>query len=68
MLGFWTRPLAFLESCRARYGSRFTVRLPLTPPFVMLASPGEVKQVFTAPADVLHPGLGRQGARAGDRT
>jgi cytochrome P450 len=60
MVGFWTRPLAFLERCRARYGKRFTVRIPFTPPFVMLADPDEVKQVFTAPPDVLRPG---QGAR-----
>ncbi len=59
-MGFWTRPLAFLERCRARYGKRFTLRLPLAPPFVMLTDPAELKQVFTAPADVLHPG---QGAR-----
>jgi cytochrome P450 len=57
---FWTRPLAFLERCRSRYGKRFTLRLSLAPPFVMLTEPEEVKQVFTAPADVLHPG---QGAR-----
>jgi cytochrome P450 len=58
MLGFWARPLAFLEHCRARYGKRFTVRLPVTPPFVMLTNPGDVKQVFTAPPDVLRPGEG----------
>lgn len=60
LLGFWTRPLAFLERCRERYGGRFTIRLPFTPPFVMITDPDEVKQVFTAPPDVLHPG---QGAR-----
>ncbi len=58
MVGFWTRPLAFLEQCRARYGKRFTIRLPVTPPFVMLTAPDEVKQVFTAPPDVLRPGAG----------
>ena len=58
MVGFWTRPLAFMESCRERYGKRFTIRLPSTPPFVMLADPAAVKQVFTAPPDVLHPGEG----------
>jgi cytochrome P450 len=57
-LGFWMRPLAYLERCRKRYGKRFTIRLPLTPPFVMLTDPDEVKQVFTAPPDVLHPGHG----------
>jgi cytochrome P450 len=60
MAGFWTRPLAFLERCRARYGKRFTIRLPATPPFVMITDPDQVKQVFTAPPDVLRPG---QGAR-----
>ncbi|HVQ59685.1 MAG TPA: cytochrome P450 [Solirubrobacterales bacterium] len=60
MVGFWTRPLAFLEQCRQRYGKRFTIRLPATPPFVMLTEPDEVKQVFTSPPDVLQPG---QGAR-----
>jgi cytochrome P450 len=60
MVGFWTRPLAFLERCRARYGGRFTIRLPFTPPFVMLTDPDQVKQVFTAAPDVLRPG---QGAR-----
>ena len=57
-IGFWTRPLPFLERCRVRYGKRFTIRLPLTPPFVNLTDPDEVKQVFTAPPDVLHPGSG----------
>jgi cytochrome P450 len=58
MVGFWTRPLAFMDRCRERYGKRFTIKLPLTPPFVMLTDPEEVKQVFTAPPDVLHPGEG----------
>lgn len=57
-LGFWTRPLAFLERCRARYGKRFTLRLPVSPPFVILSDPADVKEVFTAPPDVLHPGEG----------
>lgn len=57
-IGFWNRPLAFLEHCRARYGPRFTIRLPFAPPFVMLTDPEEVKQAFTAPADVLKPGEG----------
>ncbi len=60
MMGFWTRPLAFLERCRDRYGKRFTVKLPATPPFVMVTDPDEVKQVFTAPPDVLRPGQGAQ--------
>lgn len=57
-VGFWTRPFAFLRQCRERYGKRFTIRLPASPPFVMLTDPTEVKKVFTAPPDVLRPGEG----------
>ena len=57
-VGWWSRPIPFLERCRARYGKRFTVRLIATPPFVMIADPAEIKQVFTAPPEVLHPGEG----------
>jgi cytochrome P450 len=57
-IGFWKRPLAFLERCRARYGTPFTIRLPFSPPFVFLTDPEQVKQIYTAPADVLHPGEG----------
>jgi cytochrome P450 len=57
-VGYWTRPLAFLERCRARYGPRFTIRLPAAPPFVMLTRSEEIKEVFTAPADALAPGRG----------
>ena len=55
---WWTRTVPFLEDCRARYGKRFTIRLLGAPPFVMLADPGDAKDVFTAPPDVLHPGTG----------
>ena len=57
-IGFWKRPLAFLERCRARYGTPFTIRLPFAPPFVFLTDPEQIKQIYTAPADVLHPGEG----------
>ena len=57
-IGTWTRPLAYMERCRARYGKRYTIRFPASPPFVMLSDPDEVKEVFTAPPDVLHPGEG----------
>ena len=57
-IGLWTRPLAFLERLRARYGNRFTVRFPLAPPFVILTDPDEIREVFMAPPDVLHPGEG----------
>jgi cytochrome P450 len=55
---WWTRAVPFFERSRARYGRRFTIRLLAAPPFVVLADPGDVKEVFTAPAEVLHPGSG----------
>jgi cytochrome P450 len=57
-LGWWSRPVAFLEHCRRRYGKRFTIRLLSTPPFVMLSDPDEIKELFTATPEVLHPGEG----------
>src|SRR5918992_1616673 len=57
-LALWTRTIPLLERCRARYGKRFTLRVLQTPPFVHLSDPAEVKEVFTAPPDVLHPGEG----------
>jgi len=57
MVATWTRPAASLERLRP-YGKRITVRLPFQPPFVMLWDPAEIKEVFTAPPDVLHPGEG----------
>jgi cytochrome P450 len=47
-----------MEKLRARYGKRFTIRLPGQPPFVMISEPEQLKQLFTAPPDVLHPGEG----------
>ena len=57
-VGWWTRPTAFLERCRARYGKRFTIRLLAAPSFVMVSDPEEVRQVLTGPPEVLHPGEG----------
>jgi cytochrome P450 len=47
-----------MERCRARYGKRFTIRLPGQPPFVMISEPDQLRELFTAPAEVLHPGEG----------
>ena len=58
-VGMWTRPFASLERARAKYGKRFTTRFPFTPPFVLISDPDQVKEIFTAPPDVLHPGEGR---------
>jgi cytochrome P450 len=57
-LGWWTRPVATLEHCRARYGKRFTLRFLGTPPFVMLSDPDDIRAVFTTAPEVLHPGEG----------
>src|SRR5215208_6756084 len=57
-VGWWNRPLAFHESCRRRYGKRYTVRLLGSPPFVMHADPEHIREIFTAAPEVLHPGEG----------
>ena len=57
-IGQWSRPRAYLERCRARYGKRFTLRFLGQPPFVILSDPDDVKEVFAAPPEVLHPGEG----------
>ena len=57
-LGWWTRPHAYMERLRDRYGKRFTLRLAMAPPFVMHSDPGHVKEIFTAPPEKLHPGEG----------
>jgi cytochrome P450 len=57
-MAWWNRSGPFYERCRARYGRRFTFRLLSSPPFVSLSDPDEVKEVFTAPPEVLHPGEG----------
>jgi cytochrome P450 len=45
----WSRePLPFLEQCRARYGSTFTLRLRHLGTWVLLADPEDVKRVFSA--------------------
>jgi cytochrome P450 len=54
----WKRPAASLARLRRRYGKRITVRLPFQPPMVILSDPDEIKELFTAPPDVLHPGEG----------
>jgi hypothetical protein len=58
MIGFWSRPTAFLERCRDRYGKRFTLRIFGAPPFVALSEPDQIKQLFGASPEVLHPGEG----------
>ena len=57
-IGLWTRPLAYLERLRSKYGTPFTVNFPGAPKFIAITDPDEVKEVFRAPPDVLHPGEG----------
>jgi cytochrome P450 len=54
----WSRPIAYLERCRARYGPRFTGRPLGQPPFVILSRPEEVRELFVAPPETLHAGEG----------
>jgi cytochrome P450 len=57
-VGWWSRTPTYLERLRRRYGSRFTMRLLGQPPFVILSDPADLRELFTAPPDVLHPGEG----------
>ena len=53
------RPLAFLRELRAAHGDIFTILLADERPWVIVSDPELVKQVFLAPADVLHAGEGK---------
>ncbi|MCW2986102.1 MAG: cytochrome, partial [Conexibacter sp.] len=57
-IGWWSRPTVYVERLRARYGPRFTLRLLGQPPMVVLSDPDDLRELFTAPPDVLHPGEG----------
>ena len=57
-IGYWSRPLAFVERLRERYGGRFTMKVPGMSAWVHHSDPEHVKQIYTAPPDVLHPGAG----------
>ena len=55
MAAWLARPLWFASQCRARYGDAFTVRIEERP-WVMLADPAAIREVFTAPPDLVHAG------------
>lgn len=57
---FWNWPFWYLERCRRRYGNYFTLNATSYPPLVFLSDPADIKAIFTAPADMLHPGGGVQ--------
>jgi cytochrome P450 len=57
-IGWWNRPTVYVERLRARHGKRFTMRLLGQPPSVVLSDPDDLRELFAAPPDVLHPGEG----------
>ena len=54
----WLRPGVALEGLRRRYGDRFTVKLPFSPPYVMLSDPDDIRELLQAPPELVHPGEG----------
>jgi cytochrome P450 len=51
------RPIAFMESCRRRFGDAFSVRFPgFERPMVMLSDPEAIKALYTAHEHGLPPG------------
>jgi len=59
LLKYWRHPATYVEECHKRYGSRFALSIRVPPrPLYVLSDPDDVKQMFLAPADVLHTGNG----------
>jgi cytochrome P450 len=59
VLIYWERPAGFMEWCRKRYGSRFVLSRGIPPRrLYVLTDPDDLRQMFLAPADVLHTGQG----------
>jgi len=50
------RPGPFMLRAHARYGDAFTIRIGNEPPWVMLAHPDAVREVFTGDPALLHAG------------
>src|SRR4051812_16419653 len=55
MAAWLARPPWVAPQCRARYGDMFTLRVEQRPGGV-LARPAAIREVFTAPADLMHAG------------
>src|SRR3954454_12533258 len=49
------RPLWLAQQCRLRYVDMFTVKVEARP-WVMLSDPAAIREVFTAPADLMRAG------------
>ena len=45
-----------MKRSAARYGDTFTMRLADQGPMVMMSHPDAVREVFTAPTDLMHAG------------
>src|SRR6202048_459413 len=58
LVAAWNPPCASSGRRRRRYGKRVTVKLPLQPPFVILSDPNDIKELFTASPEAVHPGEG----------
>ena len=63
-LGLWMlRPIAFLEHCRARYGSTFSLQLPGFNPIVSFADEATNKEVLTGPSEEMLAGRANESLR-----
>jgi cytochrome P450 len=61
----WVRaPTPMLESCAARYGDPFTLRLAGMGTIVMLSNPEAIRQVLTGDAEVLRSGAANRALGA----
>ncbi len=55
-LAWLTRPGPFMLRMRERYGDMFSIRLANEGTWVMVSNPEAIKQVFTAPPELVHAG------------
>jgi len=60
LLRYTRTPLTFLEACARRFGDPFTMRLAGYGPFVLLADPEAVRDVFRGDGRALHSGEGNE--------
>ncbi|MDP3704334.1 MAG: cytochrome P450 [Legionellaceae bacterium] len=64
---FLSRPMAYLEACRERYGKTFTLRFIGQPTMVFISAPHDIKQIFmTTDAEKLGVGGAFVGPIVGD--
>ncbi len=57
LMRWLTRPIAFMESCRRRFGDEFSVRFPgFERPMVLLSDPETIRALYTAHEHGLPPG------------